>query len=618
MARKEDFSQGLTGPAPQPPQRLRERLKQAKAPTLKVNLAGARNRLRARQAGLWPVSAQLAPPRDPAFTGDYTKGAALLSGARPYGLLAGGSIWDGTLDPDTERLRHACLWLSDLGAVGDKAARALMQDFVQDWIARYGRGAGAGWRPGVTGERLIHWTVNMAALQKGAEADAVAGLARSVARQVAYLSKAWRAAAPGLRRIQALCGLVHGGLALQGRAALASRAAAQLARELSGYVAADGAIPTRNPEELCLILQLLVRLRALATEAGLTLPAGITDTITRIAPTLRGLRMADGGLARFHGGGHGAAGMLDATLAEALPRQRRDPLAAQATDHDDKARQRRAGLAMGFARLSVGRGTLVMDAAPPPAGKFGARAQASTLAFEFTSGRRPLIVNTGAGVGMGAAWQEAARATASQSTMGLTGVSSSRLGGRGFAFRDMPDRVPVEISQTPASHRIGAAHNGWQKTHGLTHARTLDLTFDGRALTGEDLLVALGEKDKMRFAARLAEHPKGVAWALRFHLHPTVQAVLDPTGRSVLITLRSGERWVFTATGMAELALSPSAYLESSRATPRAATQVVLSGHAMAYATRVRWSLAKAQETPNALRDLGPDPSGEDEEEDIP
>lgn len=589
---------------PQPPARLRDRMRQAKAPTsaaaIDAALAGLRNRLRARHAGLWPVSGQLAPPRDLFLAGDYTKGAALLAGARPYGLLAGGSIWDGALDADTERLRHACLWLSDLGAVGDKAARAMMQTYVQDWIARYGRGAGPGWQPGVTGERLIHWSANSAALQKGADPKAVAALARSMARQVAYLSKAWRGATPGLRRIQALCGLVHGGLALAGQETVAARAATRLARELAAYVDADGAIPTRNPEELCLILSLLVRLRALADAAGLDLPAGIAGAIARITPTLRSLRMADGGLARFHGGGRGAPGLLDAALAEA------------------GSRQKRTGLAMGFARLSVGRGTLVMDAAAPPAGKFGTRAHAATLAFEFTSGRRPLIVNAGAGVGMGAGWQDAARATASQSTLGLAGISSSRLGGRGGAFRDMPDRVPCEISQTPASHRIGAAHNGWQKTHGLTHARTLDLTFDGRALTGEDLLVALGEKDKMRFAAYLAEHPKGVGWALRFHLHPTVEAALDPTGRSVLISLRSGERWIFTATGMAELALAPSAYLESSRATPRAATQVVLSGHAMAYATRVRWSLAKAQETPNALRDLGPDPSGEDEEEDIP
>jgi hypothetical protein len=34
---------------------------------------------------------------------------------------------------------------------------------------------------------------------------------------------------------------------------------------------------------------------------------------------------------------------------------------------------------------------------------------------------------------------------------------------------------------------------------------------------------------------------------------------------------------------------------------------MVLSGRAMDYATRTRWSLAKAQETPISIRDVAPD-----------
>lgn len=557
-----------------------------------------RNGLWARHAGLWPVTATLRPPPAPQMTGDFAKGAALVAGRRPFGLPDGGTIWDGPLDRDSDALRHACLWLSDLGAVGDKPARGLMQAWVLEWIQRFGRGTG--WRAGVTGERLLHWAENLAALQRGADPAAVARIAQSIARQTRYLSHAWKVAPQGMRRVQALVGLCQGALLLAGQEALAQRAVTHLAQALVAYVDPDGAIPTRNPEELCAILTLLVRLRRMAAVAQLPLPAAIEETVARITPTLRNLRMADGGLARFHGGGRGALGALDAALAE--------------SGH----RKKRAGLAMGYARLSIGRSSLVMDAAPPPTGRFGGRAHAATLAFEFTSGRRPLIVNCGAAVGMGAEWQRGARATASQSTLEVAGLSSARLGGKGGAFSQAPDRVPCELSQTPASLRVGAAHNGWQGALGLTHARTLDLTLDGRALTGEDLLVALGERDKMRFAGYLAEHPKGAHWAIRFHLHPKVVARLDPTGKSVHLALLSGEKWVFHADGAEEIALKPSAYLESAGGRPRESTQVVLSGHAMAYATRVRWSLAKAQETPNALRDLGPDPTGEDEEEHIP
>ena len=55
------------------------------------------------------------------------------------------------------------------------------------------------------------------------------------------------------------------------------------------------------------------------------------------------------------------------------------------------------------------------------------------------------------------------------------------------------------------------------------------------------------------------------------------------------------------------MTLEPSVYLEKGRLRPRATKQVVLSGRAMDYATRIRWSLSKAQETPISIRDVAPD-----------
>ncbi len=69
------------------------------------------------------------------------------------------------------------------------------------------------------------------------------------------------------------------------------------------------------------------------------------------------------------------------------------------------------------------------------------------------------------------------------------------------------------------------------------------------------------------------------------------------------MALKSGEMWVFRFEGPVALELESSVYLEKSRLSPRATKQVVLSGHAVEYATRVSWSLAKTHDTPNAVRD---------------
>ena len=99
--------------------------------------------------------------------------------------------------------------------------------------------------------------------------------------------------------------------------------------------------------------------------------------------------------------------------------------------------------------------------------------------------------------------------------------------------------------------------------------------------------------------------------SIRFHLHPEVDAQLDLGGAAVSIALKSGEIWVFRHDGMQELSLEPSVYLETGRLKPRASQQIRLSGRAMGYATRVRWSLSKAQETAMGIRDLNRDEPGE-------
>jgi uncharacterized heparinase superfamily protein len=298
-------------------------------------------------------------------------------------------------------------------------------------------------------------------------------------------------------------------------------------------------------------------------------------------------------LARFHGGGRGLEGRLDHALA----------ISHIKPDHAK-------GLSMGFARLSSRRTTVIIDASPPPKGVASYNAHASTLAFELTSGRRPLVVNCGSGASFGLDWRRAGRATPSHSTLCLDGYSSARLadplpGSGAEALKDAPTHVPVEMSEMADGIRFQGGHNGYAKDFGLTHARTLELAFDGRGMAGEDMLLAMDEPAKRRFDKALdATGLSGIGFDVRLHLHPDVDATLDLGGAAVSMALKSGEIWVFRHDGGLQLSLEPSVYLEKGRLKPRATKQIVLSGRAMEYATRIRWTLSKAQDTAIAVRDV--------------
>jgi uncharacterized heparinase superfamily protein len=557
----------------------------------------ALHRLHARWAGLARPATGFVLQPEPRSIGLYARGRQLVAGNFLFsGHLIeapGLSIWDIAIpDPAFGDEVQGFSWLDDLAALGDSAARKKAQDWTWGWIARFGRGTGPGWTPDLTGRRIIRWINHALFLLNGHDRTATDAYYRALSRQTVFLSRRWQTAAPGLPRFEALTGLIYAGLALTGMDRHVVRARAALARECATEIDAEGGIPTRNPEELLEVFTLLTWAAQALTETGRRPGAAHLAAIERITPTLRALRHSDGGLARFHGGGRGLEGRLDQALASSGVKPA--PL---------------TGLAMGFARLSGGRTSVIADAASPPDGLASTSAHASTLAFELTSGRRAVIVSCGSGAPFGADWRRAGRATASHSTLEIAGFSSSRLGGGGQ--EQLADRARVRLSDMavdPAAARLAMSHDGWQLTHGLTHMRHLTLTHDGRQLTGEDTLQAVTPADRRRFEQVMTRtRLQGVPFMIRFHLHPDVDAAIDMGGAAVSLALKSGELWIFRHSGGADLSLDPSVYLEKGRLKPRPTTQIVLSATLQHAEARIGWTLAKAQDTPLAIRDLDRD-----------
>ncbi len=534
---------------------------------------------------------------EPRSIGLYARGKQLVSGNF---IFAGhlveapeAEIWDiAPPDASFAAEQQGFGWLDDLAAVGDAGARAKAQSWTWGWIAQYGQGRGPGWSPDLTGRRLIRWINHAVLLLTGQDRAQSDAYYRALTVQTAYLARNWQQAAPGLPRFEALTGLIYAGLSLIGMEDQVDPAVIALANDCAREVDAGGGIPTRNPEALLEVFTLLNWAALALTEAGRQVPPEQQAAIERIAPTLRALRHADGGLARFHGGGRGMEGRLDHALASAGVKA----VAGQK-------------LAMGFARMSSGRTSVIVDAATPPGGAAGGSAHASTLAFELTSGRRPLIVNCGSGAPFGTEWQRAGRATPSHSTLAVEGFSSSRFDPKGGeVLTERATVLTARLATADEGLHLHAGHAGWSVTHGLTHVRDLLLSADGRHLGGQDKLSALTAAEKRRFETLMTQtRLQGTGFAVRFHLHPDVDAAVDMGGTAVSLALKSGEIWVFRHDGKATLSLEPSVYLERGRLKPRATNQIILTARATTIDTQVVWTLAKAQDTPLAIRDLDRD-----------
>lgn len=535
-----------------------------------------------------PATAFVSTP-EPTSLGDPARGRQLLAGNHLLDgeviSAPGVSLWEvaDRAGASDAVLLHDFRWLDDLAALSGPEARTLARDWLREWIDRYGRGSGPGWTPDVTARRMMRWISHAVMLLGGSGSRMSGPFFASLGHQGVFLSRRWKTAASGRARIEAIAGMIYAGMSLRGLEQRTAGAIAALDRACAVDIDVQGGLASRNPEEMLDVLMLLTWAADALEQRGRAPSLEQVRAIARMAPSLRALQHGDGALIRCHGGGRGAPGQV----AEALARTG-IPGMSEAT------------LVHGYARLAGGQTTVLIDAAPPPRGAAALRAHASTLAFEMTSERHPIVVSCGAGTEFGSEWRRAARATASHSTLGIDGTSSSRLitrahqPGRDEALGEVPTHVTLEVYDTaPAMRGLLMTHNGYDPTHGLIHARQMQLSHDGRLMEGTDTLAALEAGSRLRCDRAMSDTGGGgLPFTVRFHLAPEVEAQLDMGGAAVSLLPGGDQVWIFRASG-ARLALAPSVFLERGRLKPRATRQIVLSGRVLDYATEVQWSLTR-------------------------
>jgi uncharacterized heparinase superfamily protein len=555
---------------------------------LATSLRGLRARARTHRAwagGRTARAPDVSALPEPFLYGDSDRGRSLAAGhwhALGHEVALGeGGIWSASLpDPRLEAERHAFTWLDDLAALGSRGARERAQAWTLDWIRRYGRGRGGGWQPATAGRRMLHWTAHARLLVEGLAEEDAARVWRAVAAHGRALAAGWAEAEPGLPRIEALSGAVFA-LAIVGDARLEA-ALVDLAHLSEEVVDGTGATPSRAPGELAEIVILLVWTARILEALGRHAKPGHLHAIARAVPVIRALRLGDGRMARFHGGGPVDPGRLDQALAELRLGARAKPR-----------------LAMGYARLAGGRMVAVMDGAAPPMGPGARHGAASTLAFELTAGRTPLVVSAGPGHPFGPAAAVASRATAAYSTVEIDGQPSASLCRPGLAARAFggwleagPSLVSVRQAQDHTGQWLLATHDGYVDSYGLLHERRLFVDARGGECRGEEIVYVTDGRARDRFERAQQARGRPVLIAARFHLHPDVGAAVDPVRQIVEIRPQGEEVWIFRAAG-GRVELRDSVYFDPARPAPVTNLQILVIAEVIEYLGQINWSFTR-------------------------
>ena len=498
---------------------------------------------------------------DPSFATELYNGHLGLAGrlaeveaVSPFDITPPSEAWARDL--------YGFGWLRHLRATNSELSREQAKVLVQDFIALKRSHHTLAWQPEIVGRRVISWLSNSVLVLDSGEPESYEAFLRALTSHLRYLSASYRDAPDGVPRLVALMALIYAGLCIAEQQAVVERYSRPFGKELNRQILADGGHISRNPDALVELLLDLLPLRQCFVARDRPPPKELTDAIDRIMPMLRFFRTGDGTLARFHGAGPTATDALATVMA-----------------YDDvEGAPVRTATNSGYVRLACGPTTLICDIGPAPAPSLSRGAHAGFLSFEMSSANCPMIVNCGAPSPDRDAWRPFARSTAAHSTLTFEDSSSAAFAATGpnsgaiagDAALTGPANAQATFTDQGDNYRIKGSHDGYLADFGVSHARQILVAPNGLLVSSEDKLSApVGLKS-----------PEGDliagAYAIRFHLHPSVRATLAADGQSAMLTLKNGETWKISSNA-AETKVEESFFLADERG-PQATSQVVLAG----------------------------------------
>jgi uncharacterized heparinase superfamily protein len=495
------------------------------------------------------------------WPGDAARGAAIAGGEIE---LAGELVrhpsprwFPPSVGPEWFAAWHGFGWIADLTTAGG-TARDAAGDLVRSWLHENSGWHDVTWRADVLATRIFAWAGHFDEIVKRDQDQTLRrAMLTSIAAQLCHLGRtaSWEVA--GAARLRALKGLVAGRAAIGDSETRLARVLKALEREVSAQILPDGGHVSRNPSLQLQVLQDLIDTRAVLRAVQIETPAAVQQAIERMAPMLRFFRHGDRRLALFNDSLEEDGVLIDLVL----------------TRSETKGRPPSQAANTGFDRLQAGRSLVIVDTGRPPPRGFDETAHAGALSFEMSHERERIIVNCGAYRGPKSSWSRVGRASAAHSVLVVADTNSVEIREDGALGRG-PTSLARERAEHEGQQWISATHDGYRQRFGLTYARQLFLAADGEDLRGEE---------------RLTGRP-GANFAVRFHLHPSVQASLAEDGGGAVLRLPSGMFWRLRAAG-AEMSLGESVYLGSGEA--RKTQQVVLSGTVGAEGAAVRWALRR-------------------------
>lgn len=419
--------------------------------------------------------------------------------------------------------RYNLHYFDDLNAQGAEERRAWHEQAIDDWIRANPPAAGTGWEPFPTSLRVVNWIKHALAGRHLSEA-AIA----SLATQTRFLRRRLEYHLLGNHLFANAKALVFAGAWFDGAEAgtWLHKGLSILEREIPEQILPDGGHFERSPMYHALALEDLLDLINLVKTYPTAIPKcrnllvqSWPDTARRMLRWLEAMCHPDGEIALFNDAAFGVA-----PEHADLRRYARELLGGSAAPMPKIVPL----VDSGYVRASSPDAVLIADVAPVGPDYLPGHAHADTLSFELSLFGQRAIVNGGTSRYGTAAGRQAERGTPAHSTVTVDGENSSEVWA-GFRVGRRARPFALAVEEIGDEALISCAHDGYTRLPGKpVHRRAWRL----RQRT-------LHVEDRIQGAYRSAQ--------ARYHLHPSVEVIAGPDGRSGALKLPAGQNVIWRA-----------------------------------------------------------------------
>ena len=524
------------------------------------------------------------------YTGQFEFGGELAetNGKSPFEIFPPSPTWEAEL--------HGFNWLRHLQLADSPIAKSNAHTLVRDWMEHDGQDiSGVAWTAEVIANRLIFWLAHAPLIIENSDQKFYSDFLQSIASQTRVLLLSVKISANGIPKLLARTAIAYSSLCLFGQNEPHQKkqiglAANALGQELAHQFLADGGHISRNPDAVLSALAVLLPLHQLYLQQQQEPPAQLTTTLDRALPMLNFLAHADGSIAQFNGGG-----CLDRQLLAVV---------LNVGGHSGKAPDNAA--LSGYQRMQANNTILIVDTGCPPDKNISHQAHAGCLSFEMSSGSSKFITNCGTPTLYNLDLVQAARATAAHSTATFDDTSSCQFE-KNYKTKKLDTtlitppvhsgitNIEVHRSNGESGEHITVSHDGYKSTLGITHQRSLFLSANGECINGTDSFADVGKIDRNnRTDLHSGNHSHRVA--IRFHLHPDIDAEFINNGIGVQLTSAKSERWTFTCVD-ARIEIEESIHFNPEAVPTK---QIVLSSPVLP-PDEVRWVFQKSENADEAI-----------------